>query len=396
MDLEENTSNTQDPKASSDPSTCWKLFVGEMWKLFVDGASNRHGARLSIVLISPDGLVVEQAVNLGFPASNNEAEYEALLAGLKSAFYMKATEVMVYSDSQLVVNQISGDYEAKDGRMAKYQELIRKEIKKFEVVRIEQIGREENSRADELAGFASMADTSIPHSLLINYLPKPSIKEPRSRRGMLRRTRPFIDGSHYNVLKRRRPTRREERGQQNKSKVAAILALPINGLVQEILHRTLPEVCPFQQGRSIPVRNSRRRMRKPSRRKIVSLQSHFARILVAIHASGFREVCQEVREMSEVRTPNTSAIQRTLTINKPMALCNVRLGHSRTTSNGTWQQKVLPCSNRLLHKVGGGRSTSINKRERCEEVCLAEYYHTVQHTQGANIKQQHSVRWQNF
>ena len=83
MDLEENTSNAQDPKASSDPSTCWKLFVREMWQRFVDGASNRHGAGLGIVRISPDGLVIEQVVNLGFPASNNEAEYEALLAGLK-------------------------------------------------------------------------------------------------------------------------------------------------------------------------------------------------------------------------------------------------------------------------------------------------------------------------
>ncbi|GMP28712.1 hypothetical protein CsSME_00004146 [Camellia sinensis var. sinensis] len=170
----------ENPRASSDPSTCWKLFVGEMWKLFVDGASNRHGAGLSIVLISPDGLVVEQAINLGFPASNNEAEYEAFLAGLKLAFYIKATELMVYNDSQLVVNQISGDYEAKDDRMTKYQELVRTEIKKFEVVRIEQIGREENSRADELAGFASMADTSIPHPLLIDFLPRPSIEDPET------------------------------------------------------------------------------------------------------------------------------------------------------------------------------------------------------------------------
>ena len=85
---------------------------------------------------------------------------------------------MVYSDSQLVVNQISGNYEAKDERMAKYQELVRKENLKFEVVRIEQIGRDENYRVDELAGFASMADTSILHLLLIDFLPRPSIEEP--------------------------------------------------------------------------------------------------------------------------------------------------------------------------------------------------------------------------
>ena len=111
MDLEENINDTHDPKTSFDLSTCRKLFIGEMWKLFVDGASNRHGAGLDIVLISPDSLTIEQAINLGFPASNNEAEYEVLLAGLKTTFRKKATELKVYSDSQLVVNQILSDYE---------------------------------------------------------------------------------------------------------------------------------------------------------------------------------------------------------------------------------------------------------------------------------------------
>ena len=85
MGLETRQPRNRDPIAlrnSQDPSDCWKLFVGEMWKLFVDGASNRHGAGLSIVLISPDGLTIEHSITLGFPASNNEAEYEALLAGL--------------------------------------------------------------------------------------------------------------------------------------------------------------------------------------------------------------------------------------------------------------------------------------------------------------------------
>ena len=96
---------------------------------FVDGASNRHGAGLCIVLISPDGLTIDHSITLGFPASNNEAEYEALLAGLKSALQMQASELMVYSDSQLVVNQVSGVYKAKDDRMMKYQALFRDHIK---------------------------------------------------------------------------------------------------------------------------------------------------------------------------------------------------------------------------------------------------------------------------
>lgn len=108
-----------------------------MWKLFVDGASNWQGAELGIVLISPDGLTIEHSIALGFPASNNKVEYEALLAGLKSALQLHASELMVYSDSQLVINQVSGVYEAKDDRMAKYQALVREHIKEFQAIRVQ-------------------------------------------------------------------------------------------------------------------------------------------------------------------------------------------------------------------------------------------------------------------
>lgn len=76
-----------------------------MRKLFVDGALNRHGIGLEVVLISPDGLAIEHSITLGFLAANNEAEEKALLARLKSALQLKAPELMVYNDSQLVVNQ---------------------------------------------------------------------------------------------------------------------------------------------------------------------------------------------------------------------------------------------------------------------------------------------------
>ena len=87
-----------------------------------------------------------------------------LLASLKSALQMQASELMVYSDSQLVVNQVAGIYEAKDDRMAKYQALVREHIKQFQAIRVQQILREENSRADELAGLASMVDCTSPNT----------------------------------------------------------------------------------------------------------------------------------------------------------------------------------------------------------------------------------------
>lgn len=100
--------NLSSLQSSQNPSDCWKLFIGEMWKLFVDRASNRHGARLGVVLTSPDGLTIKHAITLGFLASNNEVEYEALLAGLKSVLLMVSTKLMVFSDSKIVINQVWG------------------------------------------------------------------------------------------------------------------------------------------------------------------------------------------------------------------------------------------------------------------------------------------------
>ena len=75
-----------------------------LWKVFVDGASSALGAGAGIVIITPEGIRVEHSFRLGFKASNNKAEYEALLVELRAVLNMGAREVEVYSDSWLVVN----------------------------------------------------------------------------------------------------------------------------------------------------------------------------------------------------------------------------------------------------------------------------------------------------
>ena len=79
----------------------------------MDGASNTHGSGVGLILItphtsSPDTSRLESALRFNFKASNNEAEYEALLAGLRLARHMGAHQLQVFSDSQLIVNQVSG------------------------------------------------------------------------------------------------------------------------------------------------------------------------------------------------------------------------------------------------------------------------------------------------
>ncbi|RVW56687.1 Retrovirus-related Pol polyprotein from transposon 17.6 [Vitis vinifera] len=76
--------------------------------------------RLSMKGQSPTGEHLKQAIRLGFPASNNEAEYEAILSGLNLALALSVSKLRIYSDSQLVVRQLQKEYEAKDAHMARY------------------------------------------------------------------------------------------------------------------------------------------------------------------------------------------------------------------------------------------------------------------------------------
>ena len=84
-----------------------------VWKLSVDGAANAQGSGARLILTSLEGVDVEYALRFWFLASNNEAEYEAVIVGLNHAHSMEVEQLQVCSDSQLVVRQIEDSYEAK-------------------------------------------------------------------------------------------------------------------------------------------------------------------------------------------------------------------------------------------------------------------------------------------
>lgn len=84
------------------------------WKLYVDGMSNAWGSRVRIFLESPEGMRLEKSLRLGFKASNNEAEYEALTDGLQATRKLGVDEVEVFSDSRLVINKVDGSFKAQD------------------------------------------------------------------------------------------------------------------------------------------------------------------------------------------------------------------------------------------------------------------------------------------
>ena len=87
------------------------------WELYVDGAANQQGSGVGLVLVSPERITIEKSLRLNFSATNNEAEYEALLMGMTMVQKMGGKAVRVFSYSKLVVGQVRGDLEARDSRM---------------------------------------------------------------------------------------------------------------------------------------------------------------------------------------------------------------------------------------------------------------------------------------
>ena len=73
------------------------------WKVYVDGAANQRGSRVGLVLVSPEKIIIEKYLRLGFSATNNKAEYEALLMGMTMVQKMGGKTMEMFSDSRLAV-----------------------------------------------------------------------------------------------------------------------------------------------------------------------------------------------------------------------------------------------------------------------------------------------------
>ncbi|KAJ9538829.1 hypothetical protein OSB04_031562 [Centaurea solstitialis] len=148
----------------------------QLWTLHVDGSSNIRGSGLGVVLKSSHGGNMVYSIRCEFKTTNNEAEYEALIAELDIAYNSGARHVHVRSDSLLVVNQINGDFQAKDSKMMMYLEIAKESIARFEEFTIEQIPRDLNVQADALANMGSAFSEPTLDSIPIIHLITSSIE----------------------------------------------------------------------------------------------------------------------------------------------------------------------------------------------------------------------------
>ena len=137
----------------------------KLCSIHTDGSSNQHSGGAGIVILTPEGDKIECMIRLDFPTTNNEAEYEALVAGLDLAKAAGAENMIIHCDSHVITSQVNGDYECRNERMKKYLEEVKSRTSGLEV-KFVQIPKEENECVDRLAKATSAEFMNAPEQVL--------------------------------------------------------------------------------------------------------------------------------------------------------------------------------------------------------------------------------------
>ncbi|GJR68087.1 reverse transcriptase domain-containing protein [Tanacetum coccineum] len=151
--------------------------IPDPWTLFTDESSCLEGSGARLILTNPEGIEFTYALRFEYEASNNEAEYEALVAGLRIAKQMGVQNLEARVDSRLVASQINGSYMAKEQSMVQYLEKAKTLISGFKKFSNEQVPRSENKKADALSKIASTSFSHLTKQVLIEVLKEKSIGE---------------------------------------------------------------------------------------------------------------------------------------------------------------------------------------------------------------------------
>nr|GEZ13836.1 reverse transcriptase domain-containing protein [Tanacetum cinerariifolium] len=154
-----------------------ELELESTWKLFTDGASSSDGSGAGLMLVNPEGKEYPYALRFEFETTNNEAEYEVLIAGLRIAKEMQIQELAIFVDSQLVANQVKGLFEARQQTIKQYLEKTIALMSSFPNYLIEHNKREQNKKADALNKLASMTFSKLAKEVLVKVIQTKSIVE---------------------------------------------------------------------------------------------------------------------------------------------------------------------------------------------------------------------------
>jgi ribonuclease HI len=148
--------------------------TAEVWRMYFDGSLKLQGAGAGILFIAPRGEQLKYALQLLFPASNNAAEYEALIHGLNIVISLGIKRLMVYGDSLVVISQINKEWDCSNDSMGKYCTVVRKLEDKFKGLEFHHVERDRNTAADVLSKLGSSRTQVLPRVFVQEVL-HPSI-----------------------------------------------------------------------------------------------------------------------------------------------------------------------------------------------------------------------------
>jgi ribonuclease HI len=147
----------------------------ELWTMFFDGSLMKTGAGAGLLFISPLEKHLRYVLRLHFPASNNVAEYEAMVNGLRIAIELGVRRLDARGNSQLVIDQVMKNSHCRDPKMEVYCDEVRRLEDKFYGLEVNHVARRYNETADELAKIAS-GQTTVPLDVFSRDLHQPSVK----------------------------------------------------------------------------------------------------------------------------------------------------------------------------------------------------------------------------
>jgi ribonuclease HI len=149
----------------------------EHWVMYLDGSLKIEGAGVGVLLISPTGEQLKYVLQIFWKVSNNEAEYEPLLHGLRLAASLGIKRLLVYGDSAVVINQVNKSWDRNKENMDAYCLEVRKLENKFYGLEFHHVVRDNNVAADILSKLGSTR-AQVPAGVFVLELHAPSIPEP--------------------------------------------------------------------------------------------------------------------------------------------------------------------------------------------------------------------------
>jgi ribonuclease HI len=145
----------------SETPNAEELPKGSTWIAYVDGSSTGGRCGAGIAFRGPNREEFRYALKFGFAATNNEAEYEAVLSAMEIGWEMGIMNLEVRSDSRVVVEQVNGSYTAQEARMSRYLDKVRQFNLYFDKVVLTKVRKEENGLADALSRIGSGTDPAV-------------------------------------------------------------------------------------------------------------------------------------------------------------------------------------------------------------------------------------------